>query len=138
MPTPPPPPIPIRSLICFIVFKIKMLHTVAAQGNMPFDENPDVGYVCLWSLKNSSYPEYVARTQSGAMCLSFHRYHGYALVVGLRDGTLMVFNVSLPTAEPQYASDPVNDKHRACVRQARTERLNFRFKKRPRSFFYVQ
>jgi len=89
----------------------------SAQGDLPFTENSDVGYVALWSLKNSSYPEYVSRTHCGALCLSFNRDHGYVLAVGLRDGSLAVYNVSLMTHEPQYTTDAVKTKHTACVRQ---------------------
>lgn len=76
-----------------------------------------MGYVCLWSLKNPSYPEYINQTHCGAMCLDFHREHGFLLAVGFHDGHLAVFNVSLPTKEAQYMTDAVNTKHMACVRQ---------------------
>lgn len=124
-------------MVVYIICIKKNTHIVIAQGHLPFNENPDVGYACLWSLKNSSYPEYVARTHSGAMCLSFHRDHGYALAVGMRDGTVVVYNVGLPTTKPQYTSDAVNDKHRACVRQVhhyRYPNVLVCFKKN-RSFF---
>lgn len=76
-----------------------------------------MGYVCLWSLKNPSYPEYINQTHCGAMCLDFHRKHGFLLAVGFHDGHLAVYNVSLPTKEAQYMTDAVNTKHMACVRQ---------------------
>ncbi|XP_025200719.1 dynein intermediate chain 2, ciliary-like isoform X1 [Melanaphis sacchari] len=88
-----------------------------SQGHLPLTESPDVGYVCLWSLKNPSYPEYINQTHCGAMCLDFHRNHGFLLAVGFHDGHLAVYNVSLPTKEPQYMTDSVNTKHMACVRQ---------------------
>jgi len=65
-----------------------------AMSELTFTESPDIGYVCLWVLKNSSYPDFVAQTQSGAMCLSYHHDLGYLLAVGLRDGILAVYNVS--------------------------------------------
>lgn len=88
-----------------------------AQGNLPFNDNPDVGHVCLWSLKNSSYPEYAAQTHCGAMCTCFHPNYGYLLAVGLRDGSLGVYNISLQTNQPQYKVDQIEDKHTAPVRQ---------------------
>ncbi|KAL4121331.1 hypothetical protein QTP88_013865 [Uroleucon formosanum] len=87
------------------------------EGHLPLTDSPDVGYVCLWSLKNPSYPEYINQTHCGAMCLDFHRNHGFLLAVGFHDGHLAVYNVSLPTKEAQYMTDAVNTKHMACVRQ---------------------
>ncbi|XP_060855178.1 dynein intermediate chain 2, ciliary-like [Metopolophium dirhodum] len=87
------------------------------QGELKFTESPDIGYVCLWVLKNSSYPDYVAHTQSGAMCLSFHHDFGYLLAVGLRDGNLAVYNVSLLKNEPQYSTHSAGTKLMASVMQ---------------------
>ncbi|XP_001950034.2 dynein intermediate chain 2, ciliary-like [Acyrthosiphon pisum] len=86
-------------------------------GELKFTESPDIGYVCLWVLKNSSYPDYVAHTQSGAMCLSFHHDFGYLLAVGLRDGNLAVYNVSLLKNEPQYSTHSAGTKIMASVMQ---------------------
>lgn len=94
-----------------------MLFIHVAQGHLPCVDNVDVGYACVWSLTNSSYPEYVTRTHCGANCLSFHQDHGNVLAVGLRDGTLAVYNVSLPTTKPQYKTDSILTKHKACVGQ---------------------
>ncbi|XP_050548241.1 dynein axonemal intermediate chain 1-like, partial [Daktulosphaira vitifoliae] len=86
-------------------------------GHLPLTDSSDIGYICLWSLKNPSYPEYINQTHCGAMCLDFHREHGFLIAVGFHDGHLAVYNVSLPTKEPQYMTDAVNTKHKACVRQ---------------------
>lgn len=83
-------------------------------------ETPDVGYICLWSLKNISYPDVVNQTHSGAICLSFHRAHGHIYVVGLRDGSLLVYNTSLLTKTPLYKTDENDAKHMGCVRQVKT------------------
>uniref|UniRef100_A0A2S2QV56 Dynein intermediate chain 2, ciliary n=1 Tax=Sipha flava TaxID=143950 RepID=A0A2S2QV56_9HEMI len=80
-------------------------------------DNPDVGYVCVWLLKNSSYPDFVTETDCGAMCLSFHHQFGYNLVVGFRDGGLAVYNINMLTHEPQYKTDLTQTRHMACVRQ---------------------
>lgn len=92
----------------------------AAQGDMPFKDDLDMGYVALWSLKNSSYPEYVSQTNCGAMCLSFNRDHGNVVAVGLRDGGVEVYNVGLPNSKPQYTVDAIKTKHTGCVRQVGT------------------
>lgn len=96
---------------------MKNIYFIIAEGHLPLTDSPDVGYVCLWSLKNPSYPEYINQTHCGAMCLDFHRNHGFLLAVGFHDGHLAVYNVSLPTKEAQYMTDAVNTKHMACVRQ---------------------
>lgn len=94
---------------------------IIAQGHLPFTESSDFGYVCLWSLKNSSYPEYVVRTHSGAICLDINRKLGYMLAVGLRDGHVAVYNASLPTSNEQYITDSIYTKHGASVRQVSRE-----------------
>lgn len=92
-----------------------------AQSDLPFTEDPDIGHVCLWVLKNSSYPDYVTHTQSGAICLSFHHDFGYILAVGLRDGNLAVYNVSLLKNEPEYSTYSAGTKHMASVMQVSTK-----------------
>jgi len=92
-----------------------MIHL--AQSDLPMTEDPDIGHVCLWVLKNSSYPDYVAHTESGAMCLGFHHEFSYILAVGLRDGNLAVYNVSLLGNDPQYSTHSTGTKHMASVMQ---------------------
>ncbi|XP_026821468.1 dynein intermediate chain 1, axonemal-like [Rhopalosiphum maidis] len=87
------------------------------QSDLPFTDNPDIGNVCLWALKNPSYPDYVAHTQSGAMCLSFHQDYGNILAVGLRDGNVAVYNVSLLKNEPEYSTNLTRTKLMASVMQ---------------------
>ncbi|XP_027845899.2 LOW QUALITY PROTEIN: dynein intermediate chain 2, ciliary-like [Aphis gossypii] len=87
------------------------------QSELTFTDNPDIGNVCLWVLKNSSYPDYVAHTQSGAMCLSFHPDFGNILAVGLRDGNLGVYNVSLLKNEPEYSTSLSGTKLMSSVTQ---------------------
>jgi len=88
-----------------------------AQSELTFTDSPDIGNVCLWVLKNSSYPDYVAHTQSGAMCLSFHPDFGNILAVGLRDGNLGVYNVSLLKNQPEYSTSLSGTKLMSSVTQ---------------------
>lgn len=73
------------------------------------------GYLCLFTLKNPSYPEYINSTDSGVMCLDFHPQHPYLVVVGLYDGNVAVYNIQLPTKECQFQSNPVMNKHGGIV-----------------------
>lgn len=91
-----------------------------AQCYLSNTDHPDVGYVCVWLLKNSSYPDFVTETECGAICLSFHQKLGYNLAVGFRDGGLAVYNINLLTHEPQYKTDLAQTRHMACVRQVPT------------------
>ena len=40
------------------------------------------GTVCLFSLKNPSYPEWICPTESPVMCLDFNEQHPHLLVIG--------------------------------------------------------
>lgn len=41
------------------------------------------GTVCLFSLKNPSYPEWICPTEAPVMCLDFNDQHPYLLVIGV-------------------------------------------------------
>ena len=41
-------------------------------GSFSFYTQLRVGYVCIFSLKNPSYPEYLCWAQAGIMCIDFH------------------------------------------------------------------
>lgn len=58
------------------------------------------GKIHCFSLKNPSYPEYSYKTESGVMCLDFHKQpHSSLLAVGCYDGTVMVFDIKLKSKE---------------------------------------
>lgn len=69
------------------------------------------GMVCCFSLKNTSHPEYIFSTESGVMCLDFHRHHHSLLAVGCYDGTVMVFDVRSKLNRPIYSSSIRTGKH---------------------------
>ena len=69
------------------------------------------GLVCCFSLKNTSYPEYVISTESGVMCLDFHPQHPSLLAVGCYDGTVLVYDISNGTNKPIYSSSLRSGKH---------------------------
>ena len=41
-------------------------------GSFDFYNQPSVGYLCLFSLKNPSYPEYLCKAPCGVMCVDIH------------------------------------------------------------------
>jgi dynein intermediate chain 1, axonemal len=51
------------------------------------------------------------------MCLSFHQDYGNILAVGLRDGNVAVYNVSLLKNEPEYSTNLTRTKLIASVMQ---------------------
>lgn len=69
------------------------------------------GMICCFSLKNTSYPEYVISTESGVMCLDFHPQHPSLLAVGCYDGTVLAYDISNGTSKPIYSSSLRSGKH---------------------------
>jgi dynein intermediate chain 1 len=69
------------------------------------------GMVCCFSLKNTSNPEFTFSTESGVMCLHFHKHHHSLLAVGCYDGTVLVFDVRNKVNRPIYSSSIRTGKH---------------------------
>ncbi|XP_033219979.1 dynein intermediate chain 2, ciliary isoform X2 [Belonocnema kinseyi] len=86
-------------------------------GAMSFDSPISTGSVCLFSLKNPSYPDWICPTESPVMCLDFSTQHPHLLVIGTMDGAVAVYNVMLPPTAPQYKSNDVSQKHGGIVWQ---------------------
>lgn len=73
------------------------------------------GAVCLFTLKNPSYPEHICMTDSGVMCVDIHPKYPFMIVVGLYDGSVHIYNVCVNCKEPQYKSNSVTNKHGGIV-----------------------
>lgn len=73
------------------------------------------GAVCLFTLKNPSFPDYICLTDSGVMCADTHPKYPYMVVIGLYDGSVQIFNVHASCKEPSYRSNNVINKHRGIV-----------------------
>ncbi|KAL2726546.1 hypothetical protein V1478_006824 [Vespula squamosa] len=90
-----------------------------AYGTLTFNSSIKNGSVCLFSLKNPSYPEWICPTESPVMCLDFSIQHPHLLVIGVKDGSVAVYNIMLPPTEPQYKSNDVTQKHGGIVWEIR-------------------
>jgi len=70
-----------------------------------------VGFLCLYSLKNPSFPEFCCQTDSGLMCLDWHPQHSSVMCVGLYDGTVAVYDTRSPKSAPIFHSTVKKGKH---------------------------
>ena len=52
-----------------------------------------MGYICIFSLKNPSYPEYICHASSGVISFDIHPQHPNMVVVGLYNGNVAVYNL---------------------------------------------
>ncbi|XP_072157958.1 dynein intermediate chain 2, ciliary [Bemisia tabaci] len=89
----------------------------ATFGSFNFEMKATEGYVCLFTLKNPSFPEYINYCDSGAMCLDIHSSRSNFIVVGRYDGSVAVYNAHLPIKEAQFESNSVTNKHGGIVWQ---------------------
>lgn len=79
--------------------------------------NKPQGAVCIFSIKNPSFPEHICLTTSCCMCIDIHPKYPFMVVVGLYDGSVCVYNVTIDCERPQYKSNSVENKHRGIVWQ---------------------
>ena len=77
------------------------------------------GCVCIFSLKNPSYPEYLCQAQSGVICVDIHPDHPHMLAAGLSDGNVAVYNLQKNPQKPSYISTAKNGKHTDIVWQVK-------------------
>ncbi|XP_076382491.1 dynein intermediate chain 2, ciliary [Megalopta genalis] len=84
-------------------------------GTMSFNSPITNGKVCLFSLKNPSYPEWICEIETPVMSLAFSEQHPHLLVIGAMDGSVAVYNIMLPPTAPQYRSNDVHQKHGGIV-----------------------
>ena len=77
------------------------------------------GKICCFSLKNTSYPEYMFSAESGVMCLDFHPLHPSLLAAGCYDGTVLVYNICNRGMRPIYSASVKTGKHSDPVWQVR-------------------
>lgn len=83
------------------------------------------GMICCYSMKNTSFPEYIFSTESGIMCLDFHPQHPSLLAVGCYDGNVMVYDVCNGSIKPIYSSSIRTGKHNDPVWQLHWQKEDF-------------
>eukprot|EP00750_Incisomonas_marina_P014327 INCI17638.3.p1 GENE.INCI17638.3~~INCI17638.3.p1 ORF type:complete len:516 (-),score=96.30 INCI17638.3:2122-3669(-) len=81
-----------------------------AYGSYDFTRQSE-GLVYCYSLKNTSYPQFMFQLECGAMCLDWHPQHHALLCVGCYDGTVVVFDVRLSAQVPIFKSTVRTGKH---------------------------
>ena len=78
--------------------------------------------VCVFSLKNSSYPEYICEARCRVTAIDFNVNRPHMLVAGLSDGNLVVYNLQKRGDHQAYASSG-DTKHKDTVWQVRFTKL---------------
>ncbi|KAJ8346081.1 hypothetical protein SKAU_G00302740 [Synaphobranchus kaupii] len=80
------------------------------------------GMLLLYSLKNSTFPEYAFATASGIMCLDIHGSLSHLVAVGFYDGCVAVYNLTEETTNPVYKSSAKSGKHTDPVWQVKWQK----------------
>ena len=73
------------------------------------------GVVCVFSLKNPTWPEYQCWTNSPVSSLDLHPQHPHMLCVGLANGNVLVYNLQKDPASPCHMSSAETGKHMGIV-----------------------
>jgi len=77
------------------------------------------GLICVFSLKNTTHPEYSFPTECGVMSIDFHPTSPSLLAVGLYDGTVQVYDIRSKVKKAIYQSTVRTKKHTDPVWQVR-------------------
>ncbi|KAM6979625.1 dynein, axonemal, intermediate chain 1, paralog 2 [Aplochiton taeniatus] len=80
------------------------------------------GMLVFYSLKNSTFPEYIYPTNSGIMCLDIQERLPYLVAVGFYDGCVAVYNLKEDSVLPVYKSTAKAGKHTDPVWQVRWQK----------------
>lgn len=100
-------------------------HDLLAVGHGSYDFlKQSAGMICLYSLKNPTYPEYIYSIESGVMSLDIHPDHGNLFAVGFYDGSVGVYNVAEKRDKPLYLSTAKSGKHTDPVWQVKWQKDN--------------
>ncbi|CAG7823080.1 unnamed protein product [Allacma fusca] len=88
----------------------------AAYGSTRFGDDEE-GVVCVWSAKNTLYPERIYEFKAAVTCLAFATLTPYLLAIGMIDGNLVVYDVR--SAQPLSMSSTIGspDKHEGPIWQ---------------------
>ncbi|TDG50683.1 hypothetical protein AWZ03_002987 [Drosophila navojoa] len=86
-------------------------------GSHDFLKQHNEGYLCLFTVKNPAYPDYIIQTDCGVMCCDIHPNYPFLVVLGLYDGNVCVYDLRDGCKAPMYVSRGVKCKHAECVWQ---------------------
>lgn len=73
-------------------------------GSYEFGKRGGQHAVCLFSIKNSTYPDTIIPTEDAVLCLEFSPFSPAILACGLANGNVVVFDVRSRSRTPVYAS----------------------------------
>ena len=76
-------------------------------GSYNFYDQPQCGYICFYSLKNPSYPEYVLHSYCGVMCLDSNPAHPQMVAAGVADGNGAVYDLTRSSSSPTFLSQVI-------------------------------
>lgn len=93
-----------RSVTCTAWNKKTVDILAAGYGDFEFASEKS-GLACCWSLKNPEFPERMYKLPCSVTSIDWCESRPNLLAVGTSDGTVVVFDVSLPTDDPIVTSD---------------------------------
>ena len=73
-------------------------------GTYEFGKKKSAGSICLFTIKNTNYPEMILQTDDSVMSLDWHPKAPALLAVGLYDGVVLVYDVRNRNKFPVYKS----------------------------------
>ncbi|MGH0182720.1 UNVERIFIED_CONTAM: hypothetical protein FKN15_010045 [Acipenser sinensis] len=80
------------------------------------------GMLLFYTLKNSTFPEFIFPTHSGVMCLDIHKLHPSLVAVGFYDGCVAVYNLKEEGVQPAFKSTAKCGKHTDPVWQVKWQK----------------
>ncbi|CAB3381334.1 Hypothetical predicted protein [Cloeon dipterum] len=91
---------------------------IAGYGSFDFKRRK-AGLMCVYTLKNPSYPEHLVFVESEVLAVDIHQSQSSMIVLGLLDGNIEVYDLTKSSEIPLHSSNSVNNKHTAAVWQVR-------------------
>ncbi|XP_041650850.1 dynein intermediate chain 4, axonemal [Cheilinus undulatus] len=81
-----------RNITCMVLNKENPDLLAVGYGDcLSFEQKP--GLICCWSIKNPIWPERIYHCQSSVLSMDFSAKFSAQLAVGMRDGTMAIYNV---------------------------------------------
>lgn len=88
-------------------------------GSYQFGKKPPTTGICLFSIKNPSFPETVWPLSENVLCLDFSPTNPSFLAAGLSNGNVMVIDIKRADKTPIYVSSLKTKKHSDAVWEVR-------------------